>query len=395
MKSPSLVRILCSCVTAAVLVGDWTPAAAGSSTVLSLRLLPEEVVLSGPGASQRVLVLGRGADGLERDVTSRSRFSPASTGIVQVDAAGRVTSLAAGETSLQVRLGELKVRAPVRVAREGARRPFTFSRDIGTILTKRGCNSSDCHGGVKGRAGFKLSIDALHPRDDYRWIVQGGDYQVMSAEAGGDIEPRVDLSAPDQSLLLQKPTLQIPHGGGERLSLDSPDYRALLDWIRQGARYGDESAETARKIRKLEVLPSEVVLESGTRHGLLVLAHLPDGSREDVTDQVRFESSNLETVKVESGGTVRAMAPGETTVLVRAPGHVVSARVGVIADAVTESTDYVSRNYIDDHILAKLRKFHLQPAQRSSDAEFLRRVCLDLTGTLPPPHRVREFLDSR
>src|SRR5262249_2945495 len=31
----------------------------------------------------------------------------------------------------------------------------------------------------------------------------------------------------------------------------------------------------------------------------------------------------------------------------------------------------------------------------SSDAEFLRRVCLDLTGTLPPPDRVREFLSSK
>ena len=395
MKSPNLVRNLFSCVMASVLLGAGTPAAAASPTVLSLRLLPEEVVLPNTGASQRFLVLGRGADGLERDVTSQSRFSLASSGVAQVDPAGRVTSLAAGETTLQVRRGELTARASIRVSKDGAQRPFSFSRDIGTILTKRGCNSSDCHGGVKGRAGFKLSIDALHPRDDYRWIVQGGDYQVMSAEAGGAIEPRVDLGAPDRSLLLQKPTLQIPHGGGERISPDSPDYRVLLDWVRQGARYGDETAETARKIRRLEVLPSEVVLESGARHGLVVRAHLSDGSHEDVTGQVRYESSNLETVKVDSEGTVRALNPGETSVLVRAPGHVVSTRIGVIADAVTDSVSYASRNYIDEYVLAKLRKFHLRPARRSTDAEFLRRICLDLTGTLPPPHRVREFLASR
>ena len=395
MKSPRLVRILCSCLVATVVVGAWTPAAAGSSTVLSLRLLPEEVVLAGPGASQRLLVLGRGADGPERDVTSHSRFSLASSGVARVDPAGRVTALTEGETTLQVRMGELTARIPVRVSREGTGKPFSFSRDIGAILTKRGCNSSDCHGGVKGRAGFKLSIDALHPRDDYRWIVEGGDYQVMSTEAGGVIEPRVDMDAPDRSLLLQKPTLQVPHGGGERLPQDSPDYRTLLDWIRQGAGYGEDSAETATKIRKLEILPSELVLETGTRHGLLVLAHLPDGSREDVTGQVRYESSNLETVKVDSEGTVRAVNAGETTVLVRAPGHVASARIGVIADAVTDFSSYTRRNYIDDHVLAKLRKFHLQPARRSTDAEFLRRICLDLTGTLPPPHRVREFLASR
>ncbi|MCY3778616.1 MAG: hypothetical protein OXH11_21805, partial [Candidatus Aminicenantes bacterium] len=209
MKFSSLFRILCSCGMAAVLVGASTPAAPGSSTVLSLRLLPEEVVLSGPGVSQRLLVLGRGADGLERDVTSRSRFSLAPGGIGQVDPAGRVTSLTDGEATLQVRVGGLTAQVPVRVSPEGVQRPFSFSRDIGTILTKRGCNSSDCHGGVKGRAGFKLSIDALHPREDYRWIGQGGDYQVMSMEAGGALEPRVDMNAPDRSLLLQKPTLQV------------------------------------------------------------------------------------------------------------------------------------------------------------------------------------------
>src|SRR5438445_7316205 len=35
------------------------------------------------------------------------------------------------------------------------------------------------------------------------------------------------------------------------------------------------------------------------------------------------------------------------------------------------------------------------PSELSSDSEFLRRVCLDITGTLPPPQRAREFLASR
>ena len=35
------------------------------------------------------------------------------------------------------------------------------------------------------------------------------------------------------------------------------------------------------------------------------------------------------------------------------------------------------------------------PSELSSDSEFLRRVCLDITGTLPPPRRAREFLASR
>ena len=50
---------------------------------------------------------------------------------------------------------------------------------------------------------------------------------------------------------------------------------------------------------------------------------------------------------------------------------------------------------IDDHVFEKLKKIHVIPSELSSDGEFLRRVCLDLTGTLPPPRRVREFLADR
>jgi hypothetical protein len=34
-------------------------------------------------------------------------------------------------------------------------------------------------------------------------------------------------------------------------------------------------------------------------------------------------------------------------------------------------------------------------SELSSDPEFLRRVCLDVTGSLPPPQRVREFIDDK
>jgi hypothetical protein len=42
----------------------------------------------------------------------------------------------------------------------------------------------------------------------------------------------------------------------------------------------------------------------------------------------------------------------------------------------------------------QLRKFQIVPSDVTGDSEFLRRVCLDLTGTLPPPSRVRQFLAS-
>ena len=53
------------------------------------------------------------------------------------------------------------------------------------------------------------------------------------------------------------------------------------------------------------------------------------------------------------------------------------------------------RNLIDDYTFAKLRSLAIVPSSPSSDTEFLRRLCLDFTGTLPPPQRVREFLASK
>ena len=81
--------------------------------------------------------------------------------------------------------------------------------------------------------------------------------------------------------------------------------------------------------------------------------------------------------------------------MVRAPGQEVSATFGVIAQPLAEYPEVPRRNLIDDYVFTKLRKFNIVPADLSNDAEFLRRVCLDVAGTLPPPARVTQFLADR
>ncbi len=363
-----------------------------NDSILSLRILPERIMLSRKAASQRFVVLATTADGLERDLTSQSTLSVDQPSIVRVDPSGQVRSLQNGEATLEARMGSLKARASIEVESAGQNRPFSFARDIGTVLTKRGCNSSACHGGVKGKAGFKLSLGTLHPREDYRWIVEGGGYQVMSTEAKGLRKPRIDLQNPEKSLLLQKPTFAIPHGGGEQLPLGSQDYQTVLQWIRAGARYEDETPVKGLGVRGIEILSGEVVLDTGGKQQLLVSARLSNGRSEDITQSARYISSNPEVVSVSSSGAVEAVSPGETSIVVRAPGFVASTRVGVIRGLVSDYPQATATNYIDDHIFSKLRRFHILPSEPTSDEEFVRRVCLDLTGTLPPPHRVREFL---
>ncbi len=55
-----------------------------------------------------------------------------------------------------------------------------------------------------------------------------------------------------------------------------------------------------------------------------------------------------------------------------------------------------ANNFVDKHVLAKLRRLNLPPAPLADDAAFLRRVSLDLSGELPTPAAVRAFLaDTR
>jgi hypothetical protein len=368
---------------------------AADGRLLSLRLAPQDPALWGAKASQRFLVLGRYADGLERDVTTQCRFSISDARVAKVDESGRLAALAEGEVALTVVMGSQSAKTNVRISGSEQRRPFSFARNIGGIFTRRGCNESGCHGGVKGQGGFKLSLNGLYARDDYKWVVEGGVYQVLTAESGGPKVPRINLKEPEQSLLLRKATMGVPHGGGQIFQPASADYETIFNWVRSGAPYGEESEKESIRVERIEVFPKEMVLEPAGKHQLLVTAYLSNGRQEDFTDRVRYKSNNLEVVKVTPEGEVEAARTGETSILIRAAGYAVSTGVGVIARPLPKYPNVARNNFIDDHVFAKLRKFNIIPSALSSDAEFLRRVCLDVAGTLPPPERVREFLASK
>ncbi len=63
-------------------------------------------------------------------------------------------------------------------------------------------------------------------------------------------------------------------------------------------------------------------------------------------------------------------------------------------DALPSSTPIpiAEKNYIDKYIFQKIRQDKVPHASLCSDVEFLRRVSLDLTGRLPEPEKIREFV---
>lgn len=106
--------------------------------------------------------------------------------------------------------------------------------------------------------------------------MEGGTFHVLTP----DVEPkvaRININEPEKSLLLRKPTFQVPHGGGLHFTTGSADYETILKWIRAGAPYGENSQQSDTTAERVDVFPQQVVLNSGAWQQLLVTAHFRTG----------------------------------------------------------------------------------------------------------------------
>src|SRR5438128_7300327 len=88
----------------------WTTPLAAAE----LRLLPADIVLSGPHASQRVIAVRMDAGHIDADLTSRSEFSSSNPKVATVEAGGIVRAVGDGEATISARSGDLKASASVK-----------------------------------------------------------------------------------------------------------------------------------------------------------------------------------------------------------------------------------------------------------------------------------------
>lgn len=211
------------------------------------------------------------------------------------------------------------------------------------------------------------------------------DYDVLFKQSRGR---RVNTSAPEHSLLLRKATGTIAHGGGRRFDDDSIAYNILRDYIAQGA-----PAPTDRDpmIVRLEATPHELTLERGGMAELRITAHWSDATVRDVTAWAQFDSRLKNQVVVDDTGAVRALEPGKTAVTIRYLGQVASVAVSVPFAAPTK-LKFPIGNSLDAIAAEEWQRLGIEPALRSDDATLVRRVYLDLIGTLPTADETRRFL---
>ena len=380
-----------------------------------------------------------------------------------------------------------------------------FQKHIVPLLGKLGCSSAKCHGSFQGAGDFRLSLFGF----DFQ-----KDHAALLGEASSEDENRVNLTAPERSLILLKPTRQIKHRGGEVIEKDSweynllhrwieagakgaqmlkpenrasaskpvfskegitffnekilplfekncyechgnnqskgdfqlkaredvllggasgepaivpgnieksllieavrhtdPDFqmpperkleadeiRDLEQWVAQGAPWPDTSdlapAQTANKLKYLHFEPSEILFSNtGDSVQIKVVAEWDDGVRENVTSLTRFLTNDDAVVEIDESGLATSIGKGDTHIVALYDNGIAAIPVLRPLSGDHPKIDVTKySNPIDRLVGEKLNKLGITPSAICSDTEFLRRVSIDLTGTLPSPDEVLAFI---
>ncbi len=343
-----------------------------------LTVFPAKLELLAKRDIRRLIVSGTSSDGRAFDLSSVARLKVVGDQVT-IDGDGFVVPHKKGAAKVVVTVGGHSVEVPVLV-KDVSDQPVSFIREVVPVIGKSGCNVGTCHGNQKGKNGFKLSLRGYDPLYDYSALIDD-----LSGR-------RFNRSQPAQSLILLKPTQGVPHEGGFLFDEQSRQYALINQWIAEGCKF-----DTVKRVSRIEVFPTKPLLETTESHQqLIVIAHYADGTSRDVTRDAIFGSSDFEVATVGKTGRIEAVRRGEAAALIRYEGQYAAAPIAIIGDR--EGFAWKpgpENNYIDELINQKLQRMKILPSKNCTDAEFLRRISIDMTGMPPTLDQVKAFLADK
>jgi hypothetical protein len=328
-----------------------------------LKISPESFTITADDYGLQLLVDQNNADGTRRDLTSQVTWSVEPASVARVDQTGYLWPLGEGTVTVRATLESEKAECRVKVAARGER-SWDFAEDIVPVLTRLGCNTGSCHD-------------------------REGDFKSLARDGG---ERRLTRFAPEQSLFLAKATGRVAHGGGQRLIAGSAEYQVLLAWVRAGAPR--ERGKTHGAVVRITVEPGAARLAEPGPWQLRVLAHHADGHQRDVTRLAAFKSQDDAGASVTPTGFAKLLRRGETDLVVRYESRVEPIRIAAVVnpDLKYDFSKRARGNFIDDELFKRLESLKVPPSAPATDAAFLRRASLDLTGEQPSPGAIRRYL---
>ena len=347
---------------------------------VTVRVTPGFIRMVGLRDEQQLLVTGVPDAKHQLDLTRIASYVSLNPEVAEVDRTGMIRARMAGTTTIIIRYRDQQMELPVQVESTDYPSRVDFQTEVVAALSRGGCSQGACHGSPQGKNGFRLSLRGYLPELDF---------ETLSRDIFGR---RINLEQPNESLFLQKATARVPHQGGKRFLGNERAYQLLARWVTEGCR----DSEVPADLSHLEVLPTQRYLHTDSpEQQLVVRAHFQSGTTRDVTHLAVFESSNEEDAKVSAGGLVQFHRTAEVAILVRYLQEMKSVHLTYVR----HDPDYFAEfpdvsNEIDSHVFSKHRQLQLTPAPVADEATFLRRVYLDLTGSIPTEIQTLRFLVS-
>jgi hypothetical protein len=346
--------------------------------ISTLTVQPNLVVLRGEDDSAQLVITSQVTDGRLQDLTGDVQYTVADPALARVTSAGRIIPLANGATEITASYGAKSVKVTLKNESMDVSLPINFGNQIVPIFTKLGCNGGGCHGKSGGQNGFALSLLGFVPELDYQTLVK---------ENRGR---RLFAASPENSLLLLKATGTMAHAGGKRMEVGSDEYKLVRRWVAAGAPFGKPEDPV---VIKITVAPDHRILTRNNRQQFAVHAHYSDGRVTDVTQRAQFESNDTEIAAVDGAALVRTLElSGEAAIMARYQGQVAVFRATVPLGSKVPKYQFAGQTVVDTFTRKKWQELGIVPSDLCSDEQFIRRVSLDITGTLPKPEQIKAFL---